>query len=257
MLSKNKIRFILSLQKRKVREEYRMFIAEGDKIVKEIIDSGFPVKSLICKPEYLAGIPVSAREKIEEIIPVKYEELKQISSLTTPHNAMAVIRMPDYSLDMDEILLEIVPVLDFIQDPGNMGTIIRAAAWFGIKNIVCSLNCVDFYNPKVIQATMGAFLNVKVHYCDLPDFLETVMKKEVPVFATVLNGKSIYEHQLGSRGIILIGNESKGISEKLFTYVTDRITIPKFCDAKYGIESLNAGMAASVVFSEFRRRRQD
>ena len=254
MLSRSKIKFILSLQKRKAREEHRMFIAEGDKIVKEIIASGFPVKSLICKPEYLAVIPVAAREMIEEIIPVKYEELKQLSNLTTPHNAMAVIRMPDYRMDLDEMLQEIVPALDFIQDPGNMGTIIRAAAWFGIKNIICSLNCVDIYNPKVIQATMGAFLNVKVHYCDLPEFLGSVIKKKVPVFGTVLNGKSIYEHDLGGKGIILIGNESKGISEELMTFVTDRITIPKFCDEKYGIESLNAGMAASIIFSEFRRQ---
>lgn len=254
MLSKSKIKFILSLQKRKVREEYRMFIAEGDKIVKEIINSGFPVKSLICKPEYLAGIPVASRETIEEIIPVKYEELKQISSLTTPHNAMAVVEMPDYGMEIDEMLQEIVPALDFIQDPGNMGTIIRAAAWFGIRNIVCSLNCVDIYNPKVIQATMGAFLNVKVHYCDLAELLGSVAKKDIPVFGTVLNGKSIYEHELGGKGIILIGNESKGISEELFAFITDRITIPKFCDAKYGVESLNAGMAASVIFSEFRRK---
>ncbi|NSW93086.1 MAG: RNA methyltransferase [Bacteroidales bacterium] len=244
----------MSLQKRKVREEYRLFIAEGDKIVREILASGLEVKTLVCKPEYLAGIPSDVKERIEEILPVKYEELKQLSSLSTPHNAMAVVRMTEHEMDMEEITRDIIPALDFIQDPGNMGTIIRAAGWFGIKNMVCSLNCVDIYNPKVIQATMGAFLNVKVHVCDLSEFLSSAQKKEVPVYGTVLDGESVYNHSLGRRGIILIGNESRGISEELLTFVTDRITIPKFTDSKYGIESLNAGMAASIIFSEFRRR---
>lgn len=254
MLTKNKLKFILSLHKRKAREENRMFIAEGDKIVREIIASGLQIKALVCKPEYLAAIPAHVKERIEEIMPVKYEELKQISSLTTPHNAMAVVRMPDFQLKPEELTGEIVPALDFIQDPGNMGTIIRAAAWFGIKNMVCSPNCVDIYNPKVIQATMGAFLNVKVHVCNLPEFLESATKKELPVFGTVLNGESVYNNRLSKEGIILIGNESRGISEELMAFVTDRITIPRFSDANYGIESLNAGMAASVIFSEFRRR---
>ena len=139
--------------------------------------------------------------------------------------------------------------------PGTLGTIIRAAAWFGIRNIVCSNDCVDVYNPKVIQATMGAILHVNVYYSDLKKFSQRwLMKKDVPVFGTLLDGESIYRHKLGSKGIILLGNESRGISDDLIPFITHRIMIPGASRAMPGIDSLNVGMAASVVFSEFLRQ---
>jgi TrmH family RNA methyltransferase len=135
-----------------------------------------------------------------------------------------------------------------------MGTIIRAAGWFGIKNIVCSFDCVDVYNSKVIQASMGALLHVNVFYTDLKTLFTNAIKNSVPVYGTMLDGKSIYDHKLDNKGIILLGNESKGISDELIPFITEKIRIPKYSNAKEGIDSLNVGMAASVVFSEFLRK---
>jgi TrmH family RNA methyltransferase len=143
--------------------------------------------------------------------------------------------------------------LDCVQDPGNLGTIIRAAAWFGIRNIFCSEDCVDVYNPKVIQASMGAILHVNVFYTDLRELLENAAGHNIRIFGTMLEGISIYSHKLDNTGIILLGNESKGISEELMPYITDKIMIPKLAKDESGIDSLNVSMAASVILSEFTR----
>ena len=150
MLSKNKVRFIISLQRKKIRDEHKLFIIEGDKLVKEFLNAGMPVMTLVAKPEFLDSLPAQVTSVIKEIEPVSYEELKRISTLKTPHNAMAVVSMQERKFDPKRVFKELCVALDFIQDPGNLGTIIRAAAWFGIKNIICSEGCVDVYNPKVI-----------------------------------------------------------------------------------------------------------
>ena len=167
---------------------------------------------------------------------------------------MALVHIPQQIMNPEELLNSLCVALDFVQDPGNLGTIIRAAAWFGIRNIICSDNCVDVYNPKTVQASMGAILNVKVYYSDLKKFLSLAGEKRMPVYGTVLDGVSIYRHKLGTRGIILLGNESKGISDELMPFITHRVLIPGAGGAMPGIESLNVGMAASVVFSEFLRQ---
>jgi TrmH family RNA methyltransferase len=254
MLSKNKAKFIISLQKKKVREEYKLYIIEGDKIVKEYIHAGIPVKSLIAKPEFISSFSKDALKSVSETEPVSYEELKQVSGLKTPHNALAVICMPDHKFSPAKLLKEQCVALDCIQDPGNLGTIIRAAVWFGIRNIVCSEDCVDVYNPKVIQASMGAIIHVRVLYTDLKEFLMAATARELPVYGTLLEGGSIYSHKLGNKGIILLGNESKGISDHLIPLINQKLMIPKFTDLTPGIDSLNVGMAASIVFSEFARR---
>ena len=255
MLSKNKARFIISLQKKKVREEYKLYIVEGDKIVKEFISAGIPVKSLIAKPEFISSLSGDTLKAVSETEPVSYEELKQISGLKTPHNALAVVCMPDPETSQAKLMKTQCVVLDCIQDPGNFGTIIRAAAWFGIRNIVCSEDCVDVYNPKVIQASMGAIIHVRVLYTDLKKFLIAATKKTIPVYGTVLDGESIYSQKLDNKGIIILGNESKGISDDLIPFIDHKLMIPRFSDSAAGIDSLNVGMAASVVFSEFARRR--
>jgi RNA methyltransferase, TrmH family len=254
MISKNKIKFIISLQKKKVREEEGLFVIEGDKLVKEFLLAGIKVKILVAKHEFIKSLPSGAVNLAEETEELSYEELKQISTLKTPHNALAVVPIPENRLEIEEVFKDLSVVLDFVQDPGNLGTIIRAAAWFGIRNIICSDDCVDVYNPKVIQATMGAILHVKVHYINLSEFLIQAAKNNIPVYGTLLEGSSIYSHKLGNKGIIIVGNESRGISEKLIPYITHKIMIPKFSGSKTGIDSLNVGMAASVVFSEFRRK---
>jgi TrmH family RNA methyltransferase len=253
-LSKNKIQFIISLQRKKVRDEEGLFIIEGDKIVREYFQSANKIKTLIAKPEFISDLPAEQTKKADEVIPVSYEELKKVSTLRSPHNAMAIVKIPDIRLSEPAILKNLSVALDFIQDPGNLGTIIRAAAWFGIKDIVCSETCVDVYNPKVIQATMGAILNVNVHYTSLVEFLSRAVKSDTPVYGAVLDGEPIYSAELHKKGVILLGNESKGISDELLPLITHKIMIPKYTDAQNGIDSLNAGMAASIVFSEFARR---
>jgi TrmH family RNA methyltransferase len=254
MLSKNKISFIISLQKKKIREEYKLYVIEGDKIVREFILAGIPVKSLIAKPEFINSLPEEAMENISETESVSYDELKKISGLKTPHNALAVVCMPDSELNTDGFLDSLCLALDCIQDPGNFGTIIRAAAWFGIRNIVCSEDCVDVYNPKVIQSSMGAIIHVKVVYTNLKMLLGEARENSVPVFGALLDGESIYDHTLSKKGVILLGNESKGISDDLIPLINNRIMIPRFSEPSPGIDSLNVGMAASVILSEFARR---
>ncbi len=255
MVSKSKANFILSLQKKKEREKEGLFVIEGDKIVKEFLTAKVRIRTLVAKPEFINSLSKELREYIEETESASFDELRKISTLKTPHNAIAVVAIPVYHMESADLLQNLTVALDSVQDPGNLGTIVRAAAWFGIKDIVCSENCVDVFNPKVIQSTMGAILNVRVHYRNLKEYLSYTTGQEVPVFGALLEGESIYAHGLGSRGIILLGNESKGISEDLIPFITGRIKIPKFTTALYGIESLNVGMAASVIFSEFARRK--
>jgi TrmH family RNA methyltransferase len=256
MISKNKSRFIISLHKKKAREEENLYIIEGDKLVREFLAASAPVTLLAAKPEFITGIPAVQRNSIDEIYSISYDELKQISTLKTPHNALALVKITESVPDYDEIFSGLSLGLDFIQDPGNLGTIIRAAAWFGIRNIICSTDCVDVYNPKVVQASMGALLHVKVCYAQLSDTLSKAVSAGVKVYGTMLDGKSIYECQLAEKSIILLGNESKGLSDDLIPFITDRIKIPRYGSGQEGIDSLNVSMAASVVLSEFRRRIQ-
>jgi RNA methyltransferase, TrmH family len=254
MISKNKARFVISLQKKKVREEEGLYVIEGDKLVKEFLASGIKARTLIAKKEFTGSLSPVMREYIDEIVDVSYEELKQVSTLKSPHNAIAVIPMADRKADEDYLLSDLCVALDFVQDPGNLGTIIRAAAWFGIKNIICSTDCVDVYNPKVVQASMGAILHVGVYYYDLKKIATLAREKNLPVYGTLLEGESIYTQKIESRGIILLGNESRGISDELTPFISHKITIPGAKRALPGIESLNVSMAASIVFSEFLRQ---
>ena len=254
MLSKNKASFIASLQRKKIREDEQLYVVEGDKIVKEYLTAGAPVKILVANPLFINSLNSSLKNRIEEIIPSSYEELKKISTLKTPHNALAVVKIPEYNRIIN-LSGTLCAALDFVQDPGNLGTIIRAAAWFGIKEIYCSENCVDIFNPKTVQASMGAILHVKVAFTDLEKILDQARSKKISVYGATLDGESIYDTELAKEGIILLGNESKGISAKLSEYVTHKIKIPFFGEKNSeGIDSLNVSMAASVIFSEFSRR---
>lgn len=254
MISKNRTKFIISLQNKKVRDEEQLFVIEGDKLVKEFLTAKTPVRFLVAKQEFLTALPSYMTRLADEIIAVSHDELKQVSTLKTPHNALAVVPFSKPEPDISLMSVELVAALENIQDPGNLGTIIRAAAWFGIKNIFCSPDSVDIYNPKVIQASMGALLHVNLFYYDLEELLITASEKKLPVFGALLEGMSIYDHKLDNKGIILLGNESRGISEDLRPYINEKIIIPAAGSIKPGIDSLNVGMAASVIFSEFARR---
>lgn len=253
MISRNKAAYITSLQKKKVRDDEKLFVIEGDKLVREFLEAKAKVKILVALPAFLNSLPLFHKQGIGEIIPATNDDLKKISSLTTPHNAVAVIKMTLPEKDHSDLKKGLAIALDCVQDPGNLGTIIRSAAWFGLKNIYCSADCADVYNPKVIQASMGAILHVNVIYTSLPDLLKTAREGNIKIYGALVEGESIYSYKLGSSGIILLGNESKGISEELMPYITDRIMIPKLTSAEHGIDSLNVSMAASVILSEFTR----
>ena len=254
MISISKTKFFLSLQKKRVRDDKRLYIIEGDKLVNEFIQSGTRLRLLAAKTEFIDSLLPEDKAIIDEIIIAGFDELKRISSLKTPHNAVAIVSFPEYTTDLSKILENLCVALDFVQDPGNLGTIIRAAAWFGIKDIVCSQNCVDVYNPKVIQASMGALLKVRIHYTELASLLSFALKRNLPVYGALLEGESLYSSELGNKGVILLGNESKGISGDLFPFITKKIMIPLFNRSESGIDSLNVSMAAAVIFSEFARR---
>ena len=256
MLSKNKIKFIKSLDNKKSRDESGQFIIEGDKIVSEFINAGRNINLLVAQTKWIETLPEQALQNIEDIIDVENNELKKISSLRTPHNVLAIVNKTEFLINWNEILQDLTLVLETIQDPGNLGTIIRTAAWFGIGNIICSPDSVDVFNQKVIQASMGAILRVKVHYTNLFDFMNRISESNFPVYGACLDGKPVYDCDLSANGIILLGNESAGISSSLKKYITQKIRIPFFSDTTEGIDSLNVSMAAAIICSEFRRKTQ-
>ena len=255
MLSKNQIKFVNSLKQKKFREEHNLFIAEGTKIVPELLNSSIVVKQVFATSEFLRSTNIaSSIERFE----IKATELERISALSSPNEVLAVCEIPKYELDSASLKDQLTLVLDDIKDPGNLGTIIRIADWFGIGNIVCSNETADAFNPKVVQATMGSIARIKTHYVSLTDFIKfQISDFKQPVYGALLEGKNIYSEKLSSAGLIVIGNESRGISEEVQKLITDKISIPSFSHYKSGsgeAESLNAAIATSIICSEFRRR---
>lgn len=254
MLSVNRIKFIHSLQNKKHRDLQRMFIAEGTKLVLELLKSHFAIEEILVVPEKVenvrpvldsSGIPVTA---------ISTEEMRRISALTSPSPALAVVKMAESSLPPALTPDNLVLALDNIRDPGNMGTIIRIADWFGISTIICSEECVDLYNPKVVQATMGSIARVRVHMTGLPAFIAS-LQEESKIYGTFMEGENLYETDLEESGIIIIGNEANGISESVAGFVTDKLSIPAFpVHSKNHAESLNASVATAIICAEFRRR---
>jgi RNA methyltransferase, TrmH family len=253
MLTKNTIRFILSLQRKKVRDEYLLFLLEGDKLIREYLASGRKLHLLAAKPEWIKQIPEEQLEHTSEIIPVKYEELKKVSHLKTPHNALAVAYQSADSVDAGTLRNKLFLMLDEVQDPGNLGSILRIAAWFGITRVFCSPKSVDVYNPKVIQASMGSFLHVSVHYRELLPLAEELKELGVPLYGTTLQGKPLHQLQLPSAAGLLLGNESRGLSEELVPLLTEELLIPAYSETGAGLDSLNVAMAAAIACYEFRR----
>jgi TrmH family RNA methyltransferase len=249
MLSKNTIKYINSLKYNKFRKKNKMFIAEGPKITGELLNSGFVIDSVFALSEWVEkNKNISTTSGLYEI---SDNDLKKISSLKTPNQVLAVVNIPDEKPDYGTLKNELFLVLDDISDPGNLGTIIRTADWFGVRNIICSNNTVDVYNPKVIQATMGSFIRVKIIYERLNEFF-TKLPFDTSVFGALLNGENIYGMRLPSKGCIIIGNESKGISPDMKRFITHPVTIPAF-GGDTSAESLNASVATAVILSEFKR----
>lgn len=248
MLGKSKIKGIKSLEKKKYRQESSCFLAEGNKLVNDMLPH-FECELLVAKPAWLA---TQGEVKAKEVIVAEGDEIERASLLKNPQDVLAVFRQADHRIDMSEIEQELSLVLDGIQDPGNLGTIIRIADWFGIKNIICSPDSADCYNPKVVQATMGALIHVKVHYVPLDSFFRSIGK--IPVYGTFLDGENIYQKELKGQGIIVMGNEGNGISSAIEQFVDQRLYIPNYPEDTVSTESLNVAVATAITCAEFRRR---
>jgi TrmH family RNA methyltransferase len=244
MLTKNQVKFITSLHDKKFRRLENAFIVEGLKMVNELLKSTMEIESVFA----VKGSPfISSHPEATEITEA---ELKKISALTTPNEVLAVVRIPEYIFKPEELSSGPTLALDDVSDPGNLGTIIRVADWFGIKNIICSENSADCFAPKVIQATMGSFLRVKIFYRHLPDFFESLRPMDVKVYGTILNGENIFKTKLKKNAVIILGNESKGISKGLLPYIDYKVAIPSYSN---GAESLNVSTAAAIICAEFMR----
>lgn len=237
MLSKNEIKDIKALGQKKFRDERRLFVVEGEKLVEEALRSGFDVV---------------AHYRIEDI---GEETMGRISQLTHPSPALAIIRIPEPAsapacCDPDELIL----ALDGIRDPGNLGTMLRIADWFGIRQVLASEDTVEVYNPKVVQATMGAIFRVRVHYCDLSETLMCCSETSIPIYGTFLEGDNIYETELTKGGVIVMGSEANGISPQVAATVTRKLFIPPYPRDAHTSESLNVAVATAITCAEFRRR---
>jgi len=246
-LSKNKLKYIRSLKEKKYRSEYGTFIAEGNKLVSDLLPY-LRCQLLVATPAFLETIEI---KNIEEVVEINDSQLTQVSFLQNPQQVLAVFYQPEPKQNIDiRKLLSLA--LDGIQDPGNLGTIIRLADWYGINNIFCSHDTVDVYNPIVVQATMGALARINVHYVDLESFL--IENKEIPIYGTLLDGEDIYEQDISSCGIIVMGNEGNGIRSEIEKLISRKLYIPNYPLGQPTSESLNVAIATAIVCAEFRRR---
>lgn len=251
-LSKAKIKYLNSFSLKKNRDKESVFIAEGVKLVGDLLPY-FKLKTIVATKEWL----LENRVEADEIIDIEdISEMKKISQLTTPSPVFALFYRQNIDLDIDGMLKDkqLILALDSVQDPGNMGTIIRIADWFGIKNIVCSTTTVDVYNSKTVQSTMGALARVAVYYVDLVEFLKQCRNCDYPIYGTFLDGESIYTKKLSSHGVIVMGNEGKGVSKEVASEIGEKLLIPSYPIDVVTSESLNVAVATAIVCSEFRRR---
>jgi TrmH family RNA methyltransferase len=252
MISKNKIKQIKSLSLKKIRQKESLFLVEGDKNVSEALDSEYVVKEVYATAKFLRNNEKKVI-RVPSVYVVSSEEIKKISLLSQPQNALALCSIPPAG-DIVPRLNSFCLYLDDIQDPGNMGTIIRICDWFGIEMLFCSPSTVDLYNPKVIQASMGSFCRVKTVYIPFTDLLNKSVETNFPVFGTFPEGKNIYEENLPEQGLVIMGNEGRGISKEVEKKIDHRLSIPSFSGGKNRAESLNVAIAAGIICSEFKRK---
>jgi TrmH family RNA methyltransferase len=234
---------------RKYRLQEKAFVAEGPKLVGELLPYSTPLYIAATK-DWLDANRHLLRA-VKEVDEVSQRELERASLLRTPQSVLAVMPIPERRLDISSLQKKLVIALDSVQDPGNLGTILRIADWFGIHVVLCSEGTVDVYNPKCVQSCMGALARVKVFYCNLPEVLGQV---EMPVFGTFLDGTDIYKEELSGEGIIVMGNEGNGISQPVAKLVNRRLYVPNYPKGSLTTESLNVAVATGIVCAEFRRR---
>lgn len=256
VISKNKIKYIRSLDMKKNRKVSGMFVAEGHKLVGELLGH-FGCTYIAATQEWLAENdellrqPHMDRVEIDE---VSDDELQRASLQEHPQQVLAIFRQRDEATDINTVAREnLCLMLDDVQNPGNLGTIVRLADWFGIEHIFCSKGCADIYNPKTVQATMGGMARVSVHYVDLAETLAS-LSTDIPVYGTFLDGDNIYEKTLLGHGIIIMGNEGNGVSDAVASHVNERLYIPNYPQGRDTSESLNVAIATAIICAEFRRR---
>lgn len=238
LVSKSQIKLITSLQQKKYRNKFELFVAEGPKVINELIAAKLQIHSLYTT---VNGLFKSDKTQI-----ITEKEIKKISFLKNANNSVAVFKIPNKTILNEEGL---TVVLDSIRDPGNLGTIIRLCDWFNVSSLVCSLDTVDCFNPKVVQATMGSIARVNVIYTQIEDYL---INCKVPIYVGAMDGENIYKEKLPEKGIIVLGNEANGVSEKITKLATHKLAIPQF-GVKKDTESLNVATATAIFLSEFKR----
>lgn len=247
MISKNLIKLIKSLEQKKYRKREKLFVAEGPKVVGDLM-------ALMAPQRIIATSEWYKEKKISEDVVVSEDEIRKVSFLQHPQDVLALFGLPEMEeLPVEQLRDHLTLALDDVQDPGNLGTIIRLADWFGIEHILCNQGTADAYSPKVVQATMGSIARVKLHYTNLAEYLEQ-LQDAVPVYGTFLDGNNLYAEKLSPSGIIIMGNEGNGISEQVERYVTKRLLIPSYPAERPTAESLNVAIATAITCAEFRRK---
>jgi RNA methyltransferase, TrmH family len=249
MLSKNLIKLINSLNVKKYRHIHKLFVAEGEKMVGDIVKMGAPVKTII------TTIPLEFGALDIEVIRCLPFELDKLSFMMNNQGVLALVEIQEKELSTDSLTGHLSIGLDSVQDPGNFGTIVRLANWFGINKILCSLDCVDMYNPKVVQASMGAILGVDIHYVDLAGYLDVLSEREgFEIYGTFMDAEPVFGQTLSANGILVLGNEGKGISDNVSQKIKQKIAIPSCHQSGFKAESLNVGVAAGIIIAEFYRQ---
>lgn len=245
-MTKAEIQFVRSLADKRTRDAEHLFVAEGFKLVDEIRNSELNIRNIYTTRDDISG---------RDVVRIEKREMERISQLNTASDILAVVEQPRYKLALDSLKRELTLALDGVQNPGNMGTIIRLADWFGVKRVICSKECADLYNPKVVQATMGALLRVKVHYVDnLSALLNEARTSGLAIYGTLLDGNNIYHEKLSPEGIIVMGNEGRGLSEECRNTLSHKLFIPPYPADAPTSESLNVAMATGIILAEFRRK---
>ena len=253
MIGKSTIKLIKSLAIKKYRIRENLFLVEGDKNVVEVLNSEYKIEKLFATKSFIAENENRCK-KATSIIEVEHVEIKKASVLQNPQNSLAICSLPEKQI-FPKILNDNLSVyLDDIQDPGNLGTIIRICDWFNVEYLFCSPNTVDLWNPKVIQASMGSFCRVQIIETDFMPVANLAKLSEAPVFGAVLDGNNIYTETLPKKAILIMGNEGKGIQKELKNMIDRKIKIPEFSDNNESAESLNVSVATAVICSEFKRQ---
>jgi len=258
MISASKSKLIRSLRQKKYRDRLRLFPVEGEKMVMELLTgepgNPFHIRELIATREWLENHHGTLKRSGTEYTEASMTEIKKLSNLVSPQPVIALVNMPGINFAPEKLVNTPVLAFESIRDPGNLGTIIRTADWFGISQILCTPDSTDLFNPKVVQSTMGAIARVQVHYRDLNAVLESRELENKAVFGTFMDGENLYETSLGPDPLIVFGNESHGLSGHIATRIRQRITIPSFSPSGKGSESLNVASSVAVICSELRRR---